>query len=209
VRRFRRSYSTSTDRRMQCSHKPHGLILIIGITQSMSSNPIAVGRRVLIQGIAQGLVNRAVDVKVAYELRWVGANLSELTSLADWPSSDPKHKPLPYILAFANHKTATPRCTIHDAASWTLQQEREFIYKEPAAVPCITTITKTNGRCRIRLVEALVWSPIDATLLRWPCKVTITRCPKTSQYNVPNVAGQARNRIWRARLTELNVPCVT
>lgn len=46
-----------------------GFILVIRIIGTMSSIPVAVGKRVNVEGFAQGLVNRAVDVQVAYEFR--------------------------------------------------------------------------------------------------------------------------------------------
>jgi len=46
-----------------------GFILVIRIVGAVSSIPVAVGKRVNVEGFARGLVNRAVDVGVAYEFR--------------------------------------------------------------------------------------------------------------------------------------------
>lgn len=46
-----------------------GFILVIRIIGAMSSIPVTVGKRVNVEGFARGLVNRAVDVQVAYDFR--------------------------------------------------------------------------------------------------------------------------------------------
>ena len=46
-----------------------GFILVIRIGGAVSSIPVAVGKSVNVEGFARGLVNRAVDVGVAYEFR--------------------------------------------------------------------------------------------------------------------------------------------
>lgn len=46
-----------------------GVILVIRLIGALSSIPVAVGKRANIEGAARDLVNRAVDVEIAYEFR--------------------------------------------------------------------------------------------------------------------------------------------